>query len=87
LVHVLRNALTPVIAYLAPTMAGLVTGSFVVETVFQIPGIGRLFVEAVLVHEYPLLIGLTVLFAAVLLLCNWVADILMAALNPKVMLE
>ncbi len=87
LVHVLRNALTPVIAYLAPTMAGLVTGSFVVETVFQIPGIGRLFVEAVLVHEYPLLIGLTVLFAAVLLLCNWVADLLMVALNPKVLLE
>jgi len=86
-IHVLRNALAPVIAYLAPTVAGLITGSFVVESIFQIPGIGRLFVESALAHEYPLLIALTVIFAAVLLICNWVADVIVATLNPKVRLD
>ncbi len=86
-VHVLRNALGPVIAYLAPTIAGLVTGSFVVESIFQIPGIGRMFVEAALNQEYELLIGVTVLFSAILLLCNWVADILITALNPKAVID
>ncbi|HVU39233.1 MAG TPA: ABC transporter permease subunit [Opitutales bacterium] len=83
LVHTLRNALSPVVAYLAPTIAGLVTGSFVVESIFQIPGIGRMFVEAALNQEYELLLGVTVLFSAILLLCNWVSDVLITALNPK----
>ncbi len=86
-VHMLRNALGPVIAYLAPTIAGLVTGSFVVESIFQIPGIGRMFIEAALTQEYPLLIGVTVLFSAILLLCNWMADLLLTALNPKAAIE
>jgi oligopeptide transport system permease protein len=86
-VHTLRNALGPVLAYLAPTIAGLVTGSFVVESIFQIPGIGRMFVEAALNQEYDLLIGVTVLFAAILLLCNWVADVLITALNPKAAID
>jgi len=87
LVHALRNALAPVVAFLGPTIAGLVTGSFVVESIFQIPGIGRLFVEAALDKDYPLLIGVTVLFATLLLLCNWFADLVLAYLNPKARLE
>jgi oligopeptide transport system permease protein len=87
LVHALRNALGPVVAYIAPTVAGLVTGSFVVESIFQIPGIGRMFVEAALSHEYPLLISLTVLFTLVLLLCNWAGDVLIAVLNPKAAID
>jgi oligopeptide transport system permease protein len=86
-VHTLRNALGPVIAYLAPTIAGLVTGSFVVESIFQILGIGRMFVEAALNQEYELLIGVTVIFSAILLWCNWVADLLITALNPKAALD
>jgi oligopeptide transport system permease protein len=86
-VHALRNALSPVVAFLGPTVAGLVTGSFVVESIFQIPGIGRLFVEAALAKEYPLLLGVTVLFAAFLLLCNWISDLLLLWLNPKVRVE
>jgi oligopeptide transport system permease protein len=86
-VHMLRNALGPVVAYLAPTIAGLITGSFVVESIFQIPGIGRMFVEAALNQEYQLLIGVTVLFSAILLLLNWVADLLITALNPKAAVE
>jgi oligopeptide transport system permease protein len=87
LVHTLRNALAPVVAFLAPTVAGLVTGTFVIESIFQIPGIGRLFVEAALAKEYPLLIGVTVLFSAILLLCNWIGDLLLVALNPKAKLD
>lgn len=86
-VHTLRNALGPVVAYLAPTIAGLVTGSFVVESIFQIPGIGRMFVEAALNQEYELLIGVTVIFSAILLLCNWVADLIITALNPKAAID
>jgi oligopeptide transport system permease protein len=86
-VHALRNALAPVVAFLGPTIAGLVTGSFVVESIFQIPGIGRLFVEAALAKEYTLLLGVTVLFATLLLVCNWLADLLLSWLNPKVRLE
>ncbi len=86
-VHMLRNALAPVVAYLAPTIAGLVTGSFVVESIFQIPGIGQLFVEAALAKDYNLLSGVTVLFSAILLLCNWVSDLLITALNPKATLD
>lgn len=86
-VHMLRNALGPVVAYLAPTVAGLVTGSFVVESIFQIPGIGRMFVEAALNQEYELLIGVTVIFSAILLLCNWVADLVITALNPKAAID
>ncbi|HTB64425.1 MAG TPA: ABC transporter permease subunit [Opitutales bacterium] len=87
LVHMLRNALGPIIAYLAPTVAGLVTGSFVVESIFQIPGIGRMFVEAALNHEDQLLLGVTVLFSAILLFCNWLGDVLITALNPKAAIE
>ncbi len=86
-VHALRNALGPVVAYLAPTVAGLVTGSFVVESIFQIPGIGRMFVEAALNQEYELLLGVTVLFSAILLLCNWVGDLLITFLNPKAAID
>jgi oligopeptide transport system permease protein len=86
-VHALRNALAPVVAFLGPTVAGLVTGSFVVESVYQIPGIGRLFVEAALDKDYPLLLGVTILFAALLLVCNWIADLLLAFLNPKARVE
>jgi len=82
-VHTLRNALGPVLAYLAPTIAGLVTGSFVVEQIFQIPGIGRLFVEAALNGETPLLLGVTMLFSVILLALNWAADVLITLLNPK----
>jgi oligopeptide transport system permease protein len=86
-VHALRNALAPVVAFLGPTIAGLVTGSFVVESIYQIPGIGRLFVEAALDKDFPLLLGVTILFATLLLLCNWAADLLLVFLNPKTRLE
>ncbi len=83
LVHGTRNALGPVISYLGPTAAGLLTGSFVVESVFQIPGLGRFFVSAALDRDYPMVLGTVVFYAALILLCNLLADLALAWLNPR----
>lgn len=83
LLHGSRNALGPVVSYLGPTVAGVLTGSFVVETVFQIPGLGRFFVSAALDRDYPMVLGTVVFYAALILLCNLLADLLLAWLNPR----
>ena len=83
LIHGMRNALGPVVSYLGPTAAGLLTGSFVVESVFQIPGLGRFFVSAALDRDYPMVLGTVVFYAALILLCNLLADIVLAWLNPR----
>lgn len=81
-VHAFRGAVTPVISYLGPAIAGLLTGSFVVETIFQIPGLGRFFVQAALNRDYTMTLGLAILFAALILLCNLLSDLLIVRLNP-----
>ncbi len=83
LLHATRNALGSVVSYLGPTVAGLLTGSFVVETVFQIPGLGRFFVSAALDRDYPMVLGTVVFYAALILLCNLLADLALAWLNPR----
>ena len=85
--HALRLALLPVISFSAPMLADLLTGSFVVETIFQIPGLGVFFINSSLNRDYPLLMGLVLLYAAMLLLLNLVADILLAKLDPRVNYE
>lgn len=82
-VHALRGALTPVISFLGPAIAGLLAGSFVVETIFQIPGLGRFYVEAAFNRDYTMILGCTVFFAALIILCNLLADILLVWLNPR----
>ncbi len=85
--HALRGALQPVVAFLGPAMAGLISGSFVIETIFFIPGLGRHFVNAAFNRDYTMVIG-TVLFYAVLILAlNLLVDIVQAALNPRSRLE
>jgi oligopeptide transport system permease protein len=83
-VHVLRNSLVPVVTALGPLLGYLVTGSFVVEQVFGIPGIGRYFVAGVLARDYPLVLGLTVVLTVVIVLANLVVDLLHGALDPRV---
>jgi oligopeptide transport system permease protein len=83
-VHVLRNALVPVVAALGPILGYLVTGSFVVEEVFGIPGIARYFVAGVLARDYPLVLGLTALLTVAMVLANLAADVAHAALDPRV---
>ncbi len=84
--HILRNALIPVVTVLGPITAFLVTGSFVVEYIFAIPGIGRFFVLAVSNRDYPLVMGITIVYTIVLVLANLIVDICYARLDPRIKL-
>lgn len=82
--HMLRNALIPVLTVAGPIAAHLVTGSFVVENLFAVPGIGRLFVQAVMSRDYGLIMGATLFFAVAISLANLVVDVLYAAVDPRI---
>lgn len=82
--HVLANSLLPVVALIGPLAANLLTGSFLVETVFQIPGIGRHFVSAVINRDYPLVMGMALIYGAFLLLSNLISDLLLASVDPRI---
>jgi oligopeptide transport system permease protein len=81
--HALRPALLPVVSYLGPAAAGLLTGSVVVETVFALPGLGRYFVQGALNRDYPLVLGVVVLYAALVILFNLAADLAYGLLDPR----
>jgi oligopeptide transport system permease protein len=81
--HVLRNSLIPVITAAGPTLGFLITGSFVIEQIFAIPGIGRYYVTAVTARDYSVVMGLTVLLAIVVILANLMVDILYGILDPR----
>lgn len=83
-VHVLRPALIPVVSMTGPLLGGLVTGLFVVEWTFAIPGIGRYFIAAAGAGDYPLTLGLTVVLTTAIVLANMVSDIALAALDPRI---
>jgi oligopeptide transport system permease protein len=85
--HCLKGGLIPSITFLGPALAGIISGSFVVETIFQIPGLGQWFVRAALNRDDFLILGLTVLFAALIVLMNLLADIAHVALNPRMKYE
>ncbi len=82
-VHALRNGILPVVTYLGPAAAALVSGSFVVESLFDVPGVGRLFVTAIINRDVPVILGTTLLYAVALLCLNLVADLVKAALDPR----
>ena len=82
--HVLPIALIPVVSYLAPAAASLLTGSVVVEQVFDLPGIGRYFVEGALNRDYTLVMGVTVVYAGAILLFNLLADLCYGVLDPRI---
>ena len=84
--HVLRNALLAVVTYFGPLLAVLLTGSFVVEQIFAIPGIGRFFVTAVTNRDYPLVLGVTLLYGLLVVLANLAVDLLYAWLDPRIRL-
>jgi oligopeptide transport system permease protein len=81
--HALRGGLLPVISYLGPAFAGLLSGSFVVETIFQIPGLGRFYVQAAFNRDYTMILGTTVFLATLIVLFNLLSDIMAAWLNPR----
>ena len=85
--HALRGGLLPVVSYLGPAVAGILTGSFVIETIFQIPGIGREFVNSAFNRDYTLVLGTVILYAVLIMALNLIVDIVQAWMNPKVRLE
>ncbi|WP_397414246.1 ABC transporter permease [Phenylobacterium sp.] len=85
--HQLRNAILPVVTVLGPAIAGITTGSFVVESVFAIPGLGRYFVQAVQQLDYTVIMGTTVFFGSFLVLMVIIVDLLYGLIDPRVRLE
>lgn len=83
-VHTLRAAILPVVSYLGPTAAALLTGSVVVETIFGIPGVGRYFVQGALGRDYTLVMGTVVVIAVFVVVFNLIVDVLYALLDPRV---
>jgi oligopeptide transport system permease protein len=82
--HALRPALVPVASYIGPAAAGLLTGAVVIETVFALPGLGRYFVQGALNRDYPLVLGVVTLYAALIILFNLFADLIYGWLDPRV---
>lgn len=82
--HALRAAILPLVSYLGPATAALLTGSIVIEQVFSLPGVGRQFVFAALQRDYTVVMGVVILYAGLIIALNLVADLLYAVLNPKV---
>ena len=85
--HALRGGLLPVVSFLGPAIAGILTGSFVIETIFQIPGLGREFVNSAFNRDYTLVLGTVILYAALIIALNFAVDVVQVWLNPKLKFE
>ena len=85
--HILRNSLIPVVTIAGPEFAALVTGSIIVETIFSIPGIGRLFVQGIFARDYGLIMGTVLFYAFVIAIANLVVDILYGVIDPRIRYE
>lgn len=85
--HALRNALIPVITYIGPLTAGILTGSFVIEKIFTIPGLGREFITSITGRDYPVIMGVTIFFASLIVLLNLMVDLLYVAVDPRIKLK
>ena len=85
--HALKNSLIPVITYFGPMLAYVVTGSLVVEKIFAVPGVGRDFVNSITSRDYPLVMGTTIILAALVVIMNFVGDILYKVVDPRINLE
>ena len=85
--HALKNSLIPVITYVGPMLAYIVTGSLVIEQVFAVPGIGRAFVSSITGRDYPLIMGTTIVLATLIVIMNLISDILYKLVDPRINLE
>ncbi len=84
--HALRAAILPLVSYLGPACAGLITGSLVVERIFNLPGLGKFFVVSALQRDYTVVMGMVIIYAALIVVLNLVADLLYAVLDPRIRL-
>jgi len=82
--HALKNAILPVVTYLGPTIAALVTGSFVIEKMFTIPGIGYQYVDSIGNRDYTMIMGSTIFYAAILIILNFLVDIIYGFIDPRI---
>lgn len=82
--HALRNSIIPVVTYLGPLTAGILTGGFVIERIFSIPGMGKFFVESITNRDYPLIMGATVFYSALLILMNLIVDLMYGVIDPRI---
>ena len=85
--HALKNAMGPVITYAGPMMAYILTGSMVVENIFSVPGLGRLFVNSMLRTDYMMIMGVTIFLALIMVLMNFIADVLYKVMDPRINLS
>ena len=85
--HAMKNSLIPVITYFGPMIAYIVTGSIVVEQIFAVPGIGRQFVSSIINRDYPMIMGTTIVLAALIVIMNLVSDILYKVVDPRIKLD
>lgn len=85
--HALKNCLIPLITYIGPLFAGVLTGSFVIETLFGIPGLGREFVQSIYNRDYTTILGITIFYSTFLIFCNLIVDILYAVIDPRIKLD
>lgn len=83
-VHALKNAMIPVVTIIGPLFAALVTGTFVVETIFGIPGMGKYFIDSITNRDYPVIMGTTLLYAALLVIANLFVDLAYGWLDPRI---
>jgi oligopeptide transport system permease protein len=85
--HIFPNGISPVIAYLGSTCAGVLGGTFVVENLFNIPGLGRLFIQAITNRDYTVISGILLVYVALIVVCNLVSDLILVAIDPRICLR
>lgn len=82
--HAMKGAMLPVVSYLGPAFAGVITGSIVIEQVFRVPGIGKFFVQSSFNRDYTLIVGVVIVFSVILVIMNFLVDIVYALLDPRI---
>jgi oligopeptide transport system permease protein len=85
--HALKNAILPVVTYLGPLMAGVLTGSFIIEQVFSVPGLGAFFVTSIENRDYSVIMGTTIFYGAFLIMMNFIVDIMYMLIDPRIKLK
>ena len=85
--HVLKNSLIPVLTFSGPLVAGVLSGSFVIELIFAVPGMGKHLIQSVSNRDYPLILGVTLVFSAMLVLANLIVDLLYSYFDPRIKLN
>ena len=82
--HAMKGAMLPVVSYLGPAFAGIITGSIVVEQIFRVPGLGKFFVQSSFNRDYTLIVGVVIVYSVILIFMNFIVDLVYAQLDPRI---